>query len=151
MSMTDGPRPIIPALSRHYPCAGDWAYLLLRVAAGLMLIPHVWPKLMMGPAALAAGVMTRRGIEPALAAAWITIVFEVAGSIFITLGLFTRPMAVLLVGEFIVICISHAKTGGWGVSTGGAEFVVMWLIVYIYILARGGGRFSLDAKLGREL
>lgn len=150
MSMTDGPRPIIPMLGRHYPCAGDWAYLLLRAAAGLMLIPHVWPKLMMGPAALAAGVMTRRGIEPALAAAWITIIFEVAGAILITLGLLTRPMAALLVGEFIVIVISHFKTGGWGVGTQGAEFSFLWLIVFVYILARGGGRFSLDAKIGRE-
>jgi putative oxidoreductase len=150
MSMTDTPRPIIPALARHYPCATEWAYLLLRVAAGLMLVPHVWPKLMMGPAALAATIMTRRGIEPTLAAAWVTIIVEVAGAVLITLGLFTRPMAALLVGEFIVIAISHAKTGGWGVSAGGAEFVVMWLIVYIFILARGGGRFSLDAKMGRE-
>jgi len=150
MSMTDGPRPIIPALSKHYPCATEWAYVLLRVVAGLMLIPHVWPKLMAGPAAVAANVMARRGIEPALAAAYVTIAFEVAGAILITLGLLTRPMAALLVGEFIVIVISHFKTGGWGVGSGGAEFAFLWLIVYIYILARGGGRYSVDAKMGKE-
>ena len=49
-----------------------------------------------------------------------------------------------------VIVISHFKTGGWAASTNGAEFAFLWLIVYIFILARGGGRFSLDAKLGRE-
>lgn len=150
MSMTDNPKPIIPAIAKHYPCAGDWAYLLLRAAAGLMLIPHVWPKLMAGPAAVAANVMARRGIEPALAAAYVTIAIEVAGAILITLGLLTRPMAALLVGEFIVIVISHYKTGGWGVSGGGAEFAFLWLIVYVYILARGGGRLSLDAKIGKE-
>lgn len=150
MSMTENPRPIIPALGKHYACAGDWAYLLLRVAAGLMLTTHVWPKLMAGPAAVAANVMARRGIEPALAAAYVTIVFEVAGAILITLGFLTRPMAALLIGEFIVIVISHFKTGGWAASTNGAEFAFLWLIVYIFILARGGGRFSLDAKLGRE-
>ncbi|MEW6450777.1 MAG: DoxX family protein [Pseudomonadota bacterium] len=150
MSMTGNPKPIIPAIAKHYPCAGDWAYLLLRAAAGLMLIPHFWPKLMIGPAAVATNIMARRGIEPALAAAYVTIALEVAGAILITLGLLTRPMAALLVGEFIVIVISHYKTGGWGVSGGGAEFAFLWLIVYVYILARGGGRLSLDAKMGKE-
>ena len=150
MSMTGGPRPIIPALGKHYPCAAEWGYVLLRVTAGLMLIPHVWPKLMMGPTAVAATIMTRRGIEPTLAAAYAVIILEVAGALLITIGLFTRPMAALLIGEFIVIVISHAKTGGWGAGANGAEFSFLWMIVYIYILARGGGRYSADAKMGKE-
>lgn len=144
-----GPRPMVPALAKHYPQAEQWAYLVLRVAAGLMLIPHVWPKLMAGPAAIAANVMVRRGVEPALAAAYIAIILEVAGAILITLGLFTRAMALLLVLEFIVIAKVHS-VAGWGVSAGGSEFVVLWLLVYLYILARGGGPYSVDAKLGRE-
>ena len=144
------PRPMIPALGKMYPQAEQWAYLLLRVAAGLMLIPHVWPKLMAGPAAIAANVMVRRGVEPALLAAYIAIIVEVAGAILITLGLFTRAMALLLVVEFIVIVKVHS-VAGWGVGAGGSEFAFLWLLVYVYILARGGGRYSVDAKLGREL
>jgi hypothetical protein len=53
------PRPLVPALARIYPEATEWAYLLLRVVAGLMLIPHVWPKLMAGPSAVAANAMAR--------------------------------------------------------------------------------------------
>ena len=30
------------------------------------------------------------------------------------------------------------------------EFAFLWLVVLIYILARGGGKYSVDAKLGRE-
>ena len=45
-----------------------------------MLVPHGWPKLMAGPAAVAAGTMTRRGIEPVYAAAWIAIVLETVGA-----------------------------------------------------------------------
>jgi putative oxidoreductase len=148
--MTDGTRPIISGLGRIYPQATELAYLLLRVVAGLMLIPHVWPKLMAGPAAVAANVMVRRGVEPALAAAYLAIIVEVAGAILITLGLFTRLMALLLVIEFIVIVKTHLVGGGWGVSGGGAEFAFLWLIVYVLILARGGGRYSVDAKMGRE-
>jgi putative oxidoreductase len=151
MSTTDGARPMISSLGRIYPQATEWAYLLLRVTAGLMLIPHVWPKLMAGPAAVAANVMVRRGVEPALAAAYVAIIVEVAGAILITLGLFTRAMALLLVIEFLVIVKVHFVGGGWGVSKGGAEFAFLWLIVYVFILARGGGRYSVDAKMGREL
>ena len=144
-----GPRPMFPAVGKMYPQAEQWAYLVLRVAAGLMLIPHVWPKLMAGPAAVAANVMVRRGVEPALAAAYIAIILEVAGAILITLGLFTRLMALLLVLEFIVIVKVHS-VAGWGVSAGGSEFAFLWLLVYVYILARGGGPYSVDAKLKHE-
>ena len=150
MSTSDNARPIIPALGKFYPQASEWGYLLLRVTAGLMLIPHVWPKLMAGPAAVAANVMTRRGVEPALLAAYVVIILEVVGAICITLGLFTRLIAALLVLEFIVIVKVHA-TGGWGVSTGGSEFAFLWLIVFVMIMLRGGGPYSIDAKLGREI
>ena len=149
MSMTNNARPMIPALSGIYPQAEQWGYLLLRVVAGAMLIPHGWPKLMAGPAAIAAGVMTRRGIEPAYAVACIAIVLEIVGAACIILGLLTRPMALLLVVEFVIIAKSHLNAG-WGVGGGGAEFAFLWGIVFVYILARGGGKYSVDAKLGRE-
>jgi putative oxidoreductase len=150
MSTTDGARPMISSLGRIYPQATEWAYLLLRVTAGLMLIPHVWPKLMAGPAAVAANVMVRRGVEPALAAAYVAIIVEVAGAILITLGLFTRAMAALLVIEFIVIVKAHLTMQGWG-GAGGAEYPFLWFVVFIFIMCRGGGRYSVDAKMGREL
>ena len=37
-----------------------------------------------------------------------------AGAILITLGLFTRPMALILVLEFLVIAKTHLVGGGWG-------------------------------------
>lgn len=148
--MSDTMKPVIPALARHYPAATDWSYLLLRVTAGLMLIPHVWPKLMVGPAAVAANVMTRRGVEPALAAAYVTIIVEVLGAICITLGVLVRPVALLLVIEFIVIVKVHS-VAGWGVGGGGAEFAFLWLIVYVYILCRGAGPYSLARVIGRQI
>jgi putative oxidoreductase len=150
MSMVRRTQPVIPALSRVYPQATEWAYLLLRVTAGLMLLPHVWPKLMAGPAAIAANVMAPRGVEPALAAAWLAIIVELAGAVFITLGLFTRPIALLVALEFVVVAKTHFAFG-WGAGGGGAEYVVLWLVVFLFILARGGGPYSLDAKLGREV
>ena len=89
-----------------------------------------------------------RGVEPALAAAWIAIILEIGGGILIALGLFTRPVALLLVLEFVVIVKTHLAAG-WAVGNGGAEFAFLWTIVLVYILARGGG-YSVDAKPGRE-
>ena len=115
------PRPLVPALAKIYPQATEWAYLLLRVVAGLMLIPHVWPKLMVGPSAVAANAMARRGIEPALLAAYLVIITEVLGAVCITVGFLTRLVAALLVIEFLVIVKVHSAVG-WMASAQGAEF-----------------------------
>jgi len=147
---TSGPRPMIPALAGTYAKAEPWGYLLLRVVTGAMLIAHGWPKLMAGPAAIAANVMARRGIEPAYVVACIAIFLEIVGAVCIILGLLTRPFAALLVIEFLIIVKSHLNAG-WSVGGGGAEFAFLWLIALIYILIRGGGPYSLDAKLGKEV
>jgi putative oxidoreductase len=148
MSTATDNRPLIPALGRIYPHASEWGYLLLRVTAGLMLIPHVWPKLVAGPAAIATNVMARRGVEPALVAAYLAIIVELVGAVCITLGLFTRVVAALLVIEFLVIVKVHSVAGWMGP---GAEFPFLWLIVLIFILIRGGGRYSADRMLGWEV
>lgn len=146
---TSGPRPMIPALAGTYAKAEPWAYLLLRVVAGAMLIAHGWPKLMAGPAAIAANVMARRGIEPAYVVACIAIFLETIGAVCIVIGLWTRLFALLLVIEFLIIVKSHLNAG-WSVGAGGAEFAFLWLIALIYILVRGGGPCSVDAKIGKE-
>jgi putative oxidoreductase len=148
MSTAAENRPLIPALGKIYPHASEWGYLLLRLTAGLMLIPHFWPKLVAGPAAIATNVMARRGVEPALVAAYLAIIVEILGAICITLGLFTRVVAALLVIEFLVIVKVHSVAGWMGQ---GAEFPFLWLIVLIFILIRGGGPYSLDRKLGWEI
>jgi putative oxidoreductase len=142
-------KPVIPALGRFYPQAAEWGYLLLRVVAGLLLIPHIWLKVAAGPAAIAANVMARRGVEPALAAAYAAIAVETIGAICVTLGLFTRVAALMMVVEFIVIT-KLLSVAGWTVN-GGGEFPFLWLTVFVFILLRGGGPYSLDAKLGREV
>jgi putative oxidoreductase len=148
MSTAAENRPLIPALGKIYPHTSEWGYLLLRLTAGLMLIPHVWPKLVAGPAAIATNVMARRGVEPALVAAYLAIIVELVGAVCITLGLFTRVVAALLVIEFLVIVKVHS-VAGWMAQ--GAEFPFLWLIVFIFILIRGGGRYSVDRMLGWEV
>jgi putative oxidoreductase len=142
------PRPLIPALGRFYPAAADLAWALVRVTAGLMLIPHGWPKLMAGPAAIGARVS--QGMEPVLFWGALIILLETVGGVLIAVGLFTRVVAALLLIEFLVIWKVHWPRG-WAASASGLEFVVMWGLLFLAIMLRGGGPYSLDRKLGREV
>jgi uncharacterized membrane protein YphA (DoxX/SURF4 family) len=49
----------------------------------------------------------------------------------------------------VIIFVAH-WAGGWGWNTGGIEFPVMWACLFIVILLRGGGAYSVDKTLGKE-
>jgi putative oxidoreductase len=141
-----------PGLGSTYDSLADWAYPLIRITAGLMLLPHVWPKLMTAGAAGVAAGLARRGIEPALPFAYLIMFLELVGGICIAIGFLTRPFALLCLIEMIVIIFKAHLPNGWGFSVqgGGAEFPVMWAILFLVILIRGGGPFSVDRALGKE-
>ena len=46
------PKLLIPQLQSFYRWAEPISWALIRITAGLMLIPHGWPKLMMGVGAI---------------------------------------------------------------------------------------------------
>jgi putative oxidoreductase len=148
---TADPRPLIPALGKHYAFASDLAYLIVRVTAGIWLLPHGWAKVSAGVQAVAANALARRGLEPALFWAYVLIVLETLGGVMIAIGLFTRPVALLLFIEFLVIVFKVHLPLGWAPAANGAEFVSMWCLVFLAILLRGGGPWSVDRKLGWEI
>jgi putative oxidoreductase len=143
------PKPLIAGLGRLYQQIGVLHWPLIRATAGIILFTHGWPKLMMGAQAVAANALARRGIEPALLLAYVLIFLETAGAILITLGLFTRPIAVALVIEFAVIVYHHLPKWGW--TDRGVEYPLLWGLIFLAIALRGGGPYSLDRKLGREV
>ena len=53
MEATSQPKLLFPQLQAFYRCAEPLSWALIRITAGLMLIPHGWPKLMMGVGATA--------------------------------------------------------------------------------------------------
>jgi putative oxidoreductase len=100
--------------------------------------------------------MARRGIEPAVAAAYLIFFLETVGAICIILGLFTRLFAALIFVEFLVIIFVAHWGGGlagfnWSRAGGGWEYPLFWELSWLAILLRGGGPYSLDRKFGREL
>jgi putative oxidoreductase len=144
------PKPIVPALGAFYENYAQYYWPLIRITAGVILFTHGWPKLMMGVQAFAAASLAKRGIEPALLFGYIVVFLETVGAILITLGLFTRPIAALLVIEFLVIIWVQAPNGySW--TARGYEYPLFWGLIFVAILLRGGGSFSLDRKIGKEI
>lgn len=80
-------------------------------------------------------------------------VLELIGGILLVLGLFTRVVAVQLVGFLAIAAfVVHWPVGYfWSRPGGGWEMPLSWMIICLVILIRGGGAYSLDRKLGKEV
>src|SRR5262245_52656039 len=143
------PRLLLPGLARFYAWAEPVSWALIRITAGLMLIPHGWPKLMMGVTATANMALVKRGIAPAEPLAIVLITLETLGGLCIALGLFTRFWAAAVTIEMCVIVYHHLPKFGW--TAPGYEYPMFWGLVMLAIVLRGGGPYSLDRRIGREL
>ena len=117
-----------PGLGGIYDALADWGYPLLRITAGLMLLPHAWPKFTTFGVAGVAASLARRGIEPAWAFAYVIMFVELVGGICVAIGFLTRPFALLCLIEMIVIAVKAHLPNGWSFTAqgGGGEFPVMW-------------------------
>jgi putative oxidoreductase len=73
------------------------------------------------------------------------------GGILLAIGLFTRPIALILFIEMLVITNFHWPRGFFfSAQGGGYEYPMMWAAVLLYFVIRGGGDWSVDAKLKKE-
>jgi putative oxidoreductase len=147
-------RPIIPALEPFYAWSRDLSYVVIRLAAGGMLLVHGIAKLMYASIGTFATVgLARRGIEPALPLAYVVWIIETVGAVCIMAGLFTRFFAVAAGIQFTVITfIAHWPNGFWWARPGGGwEYPLLWGLMFAAIALRGGGPYSLDRRIGREL
>jgi putative oxidoreductase len=146
---TSTPRLLIPQLQSFYQWAEPLSWALVRITAGLMLIPHGWPKLMMGVGATANMALVKRGIYPAEPLAVVLITLETLGGLCIALGLFTRFWAAAVTIEMAVIVYHHLPKFGW--TAPGYEYPLFWGLVMFAIVLRGGGPYSVDRVIGKEL
>jgi len=146
---TTQPKLLFPQLQSFYQWVEPLTWPLIRITAGLMLIPHGWPKLMMGITATANMALVKRGIAPAEPLAIALIAIETLGGLCIALGLFTRFWAAAATIEMCVIVYHHLPKFGW--TNPGYEYPLFWGIVMLAIALRGGGAYSLDRKIGKEL
>lgn len=136
---------------------GDLALLILRVAAGLIFLPHGWSKIAGegGAAAFAADIAANYGI-PALfghLAAWA----EVVGAILLIAGFLTRLDALLLAATmFVAAFIVQLPDALFEVQPGaikafvalrGIETPLAMFAICLALVLLGAGRFSVDRLL----
>ena len=77
--------------------------------------------------------------------------FETVGGICIIIGVFTRFFAAALAIELgIAFLVVHVHAG-FAASKGGFEYVLLLGIVMFAIAIRGGGPYSVDRMIGKEL
>jgi putative oxidoreductase len=116
------------------------ALSLLRIMAAFTFSLHGYQKLL--------GLFGGMGGNGATAAfgslLWTAGCLEAVGGSLLLLGLFTRPVALLLCGEMAVAYFhQHSPRGFWPIQNGG-ELAVLYCFLFLYLSLAGPGPVSLD-------
>ena len=126
---------IIPVLSR----LATPIYNLFRIAVGLLFLCHGGQKLFGwfgGPKAELASQMGLAGV------------IEFFGGLFIAIGLLTQIAALICALEMAVAYLKvHAAQAPLPIQNHG-ELALLYMFAFLYIMAHGGGLWSVDAYLG---
>src|SRR5438105_10601006 len=111
---------------------------LMRIAFGITFMEHGTQKLfgfpVPPPGRLAVPLLLFTGI------------LETAGSVLITLGIFTRVAAFLLSGEMAVgYWWMHVPNNFFPIANGG-EVMVLYCFAFLFLAAAGGGKWELGGR-----
>jgi putative oxidoreductase len=126
----------MPFLSRYT----DVIYALFRIIFGLLFASHGADKLfgLLGGQPMNVPLM--------IAAGWI----ELVTGLLIALGFFTGIAAFIASGMMAVAYfMAHAPGGFWPVVNKG-ETAVLYCFAFLYMAARGSGRWSIDGMRTRR-
>jgi putative oxidoreductase len=154
MTDTTAPRPYVPAFSGIYAAFDPIALPLLRLTMGLILVPHGCQKLFGWFGGLGfekfTDIFDKMGWHPAVF--WVALVAltESVGGLLLAFGFLTRFAAAAIV-IFMINAVWATSAKGFFWAQGGMEYPILIGIVALVFLIKGGGRFSVDHALGREL
>jgi putative oxidoreductase len=146
---------VLPALRPVYDNLSGLGVAALRVAAGAFLIPHGAQKLFgafggYGLEATGQFFQTQLGFANGYIAALGAGSVEVFGGLLLALGLFTRLAAGAIAVVLLVAASVHIGAGFFW-SNGGWEYPVLWALVAAMFAVKGGGAYSVDRLIGREV
>ena len=142
---------IFPGLAGFYAGMAPLTETLLRVVLGIMFLMHVSGKFKIGAGAVAANIMAKNGLEPALVFAYVTIALETIGGICLVIGLFTRFFAAALAIEMGIALLTVHLAKGYAAGGGGYEYVLLIGVGLLVVAMRGAGPYSVDRAIGKEL
>jgi putative oxidoreductase len=145
---------IVPALIPVTEALSPYAEPMVRVATGLLLVPHGAQKLFgwfggHGIDGTGQFFASKLGLP-----AWVAVLaglIEFGGGLLLAVGLATRAAAALVVGLMTVAVLQVHLPNGFFWTEGGYEYPLLWGILALSFVIRGGGSFSLDALIGREI
>ena len=120
------------------------ALSLLRIVAAALFIEHGAQKYFGLPIPFPMGE-----VHP-MSLIGVAGLLELMGGFFVLLGLFTRPVALLLSGEMAVAYfMAHAPQGFFPIANGG-EAAVLYCFIFLLIAATGPGPISVDTMTKPE-
>jgi len=152
MSDTAGaPKLLFPGLAGFYESVSDLWYPMIRIAIGGILFMHGWVKVTGPGLAGVTAYFTKQGLEPAALFAMAAMFLETIGALCILVGLFTRFFAAAIAIELGIAFLVVHFPNGFAVGKGGYEYVLFLGIVMFAIALRGGGPYSVDRMIGKEL
>lgn len=123
--------------------------LVLRVVVGAVFAAHGAQKIFEFTLPGTIGSFAGMGVPLPEIAGPVVAFVELIGGILLVLGLFTRPVGILLAIDMIVALIAvHLPAGLW-VGEGGYEFVAVLGAAALALALTGAGRFSLDGAFLR--
>ncbi len=146
-------RSIVPAFGNIWSTLQPLSPVIIRVTTGLLLVPHGAQKLFgaFGGYGLegTAGWLESIGFVPGFLFALAIGLLEFVGGLMLTVGLLTRPVAAAVLA-FMAIAVSTHLPAGYFWNEGGFEMPLMWGLLALSVLIQGGGKFSIDRKIGYE-
>lgn len=128
------------------PRSADVGLLLLRLWFGISMVAlHGWLKVANFPT-MAEKFPDVLGLGSGKVNLALAIVGELICAALVTLGLFTRLAAlVCAITMFVAFWVAH---GHRLTGQGNGELAFLYLGGFLTLFVAGGGRFSVDAKLG---
>ena len=130
-----------PARKSLLPCG----YTFVRVALGLILLPHGYAKLFFNDAVPTSRHFVEWGWAYPLAWAYFIGAVEFFGGLLLALGLFTRLVAIAIVIEMAVISFAVLYPS-WDWGHHGMEYTFLLGLVAFGLAIGGGGPHSLDRR-----
>jgi len=136
------PQPAGHSLQQSVAQYSPYILSILRIVAGLLFFEHGTSRLFGFPSPLAT---------PALFSMyWFAGALELIGGALLALGLFTRPVALIVSGEMaFAYFISHAPHGFFPILNRG-DGAILYCFVFFYLAFAGAGPLSVDALMRRR-
>ncbi len=123
---------------------GDIGILIMRVVMGLTLALTFGRHKVPPPSWLVADAAKMHFPLP-IVFAWAAGLSELLGGLLVAIGLLTRPAALLVCSTMVTAAFIHKP-----VQHPNQEFAIAYLVIALFLVLAGAGRYSVDTVLRKK-